>query len=319
MLNVEFLELPIVQEHANDLVLTLRSFLLMKIRTVFIAIISSIAFTSIIYNINIKEFILKYVAICIFYFFLFLFLSRREYSTVPLFFSCIISPILIDASVIFTYPLMVPLRFPFSSIFPILGCLWAVLLLKSKKIFFFITIILSFVFFWFSYTSFIPDIIFSSLTRENQSVSSSAILNGTFYDNNRNVVYLPDRMLAQCTIVELFFVGCLPCQWKEKSVDSISKQYSNTQLSVIFICDGTATSFDKFKAYTQDRANNKGIYLYDMDSVLFKSGISGYPTELLFKKHQLISITEGFDSIIATRYYKSKILKINQLLNETNP
>lgn len=107
-----------------------------------------------------------------------------------------------------------------------------------------------------------------------------------------------------------------PCEWKANSIESIRKTFSSDQLSIIFICDGTATSFGDFKKYVSTKNSNNKTYLYDKDSILFKSGVSGYPTEILLKNNGVFSVTEGFDSMISNKYLDAEIKKIKRILND---
>ena len=96
----------------------------MKIKFIIISIICSLFFTSIIYNIDISERAIRYFLICTFYSLFYLYTNyyfklKNDFRQILIIVS---TPIFIDSTVFFTYPQMIPLRFPFSSLFPVLGC-----------------------------------------------------------------------------------------------------------------------------------------------------------------------------------------------------
>src|SRR5215213_8992108 len=94
---------------------------------------TGLIFTAIVYNIKFPAFIYRYVTIALFYFICTIFFKKPDHGNQLLNCMLIALPsVIIDGSVLLTAPNLVPLRFPFSSIFPLLGCLGGYFVIKRK-------------------------------------------------------------------------------------------------------------------------------------------------------------------------------------------
>jgi hypothetical protein len=290
----------------------------MKIKTAIIGIISGLFFTAFIYNIWIDEFIIKYMAICFFYFYLFYYLSKRNKINWYLFLCCVTTPLIIDASVLITFPEIVPLRFPFSSIFPVLGCLAAYIYLKRSKAMFYCLAVLSLVFFYLSYILFIPGIMSFILNKEQKQLYDSPIVSATFYDTSRKPIELKNILTDNANLVETYFVGCSACEEKSPQIKKTASLFTEKELAIIYICNGSTSDFNDFKEHARSKWDNRITYLYDADSVLDKSGINGYPTEILLNGKKIVSVTEGFNELGGRKYVETEKSKIQKILHENN-
>src|SRR5437763_16720562 len=112
-----------------------------------------VAFTAVAYNIDFPDFRFRYIAILVFYF-LCTVLAKRPSSGNQLMNCLLIAlpAIIIDVSVLITNQSLVPLRFPFSSVFPILGCLLGYLVIKRRFKFVTVLALAMVAFFIYSFT-----------------------------------------------------------------------------------------------------------------------------------------------------------------------
>lgn len=288
---------------------------ILKPRYIFIIILSSLLFVSIIYNINFKEKIFRYISISIFSFFLYIITtknnqSKKQYLLSILF---ILPQISIDFSVIFTNWSFIPLRFPFSSVYPFLGAFCGYLIrVKNKYIWIFIFFLLSF--FYLSQKILIPKIIFYIQNREKINISSIKPLYN-FINTKGDTVEI-NLFKNRCNLLEFYFVGCKPCEEKLNSLINLYKNINDKNFNLFIICDGKISNFKQFKKDLKE--TNDITFLYDYNNVRgsLVNYDTGYPLELLFKYDSLNSTYIGFADLIEINYLKSRIGLIKKILYE---
>ncbi len=292
------------------------------------SLVLGLIFTSFIYNFDVvlnifsllygyKIFI--YTCITIFYFFLFLFLSKKI-SAKPslLFLISVITPIAIDFIIIISNKALFPLRFPFSSIFPLSGAALGLIYLNRSRFLFGVSICIFLFFLYSSHVYFIPKFTFYAAINSSAKLKEN-IFEYNFYTINGDKILLRDTNNAKCTTIECFFKGCAPCERKIVDLRLIQDSINSNQAKFIFICDGSITNYKDFQNYSKTHVNDGFTFLYDKDSVLNKVfNIHGYPFEFFLKKEVLIGTTVGYDDIISKEYIKSKINKIKTILDEKN-
>jgi len=286
----------------------------MKLKYILISIISGFIFTIFIYNINIETRIIRYSYISIFYLLLYLFINTKCNNKNPIFILLITTsmPIIIDASVFFTFPEMIPLRFPFSSIFPIIGALTSQLIIsrKYKMLLIFTPVII--VFFYISHAFIIPQLIFQITLKNEKKTNYQTIFNATFIDAAGKHYKLDDISNKNCKLIECYFVGCPPCEQKEIELIKLDSIFKNKSFSIIRICSGVVTNYETFKKNT---VGKKGIYLYDNDSLLYKSyHLLGYPFELIADRNYIKTTVNGFDKTTSDVYLNNEIKTINNII-----
>lgn len=227
-------------------------------------------------------------------------------------------PIIIDASVIFTNPFLIPLRFPFSSIFPIIGSGLGALYLRKKRILFLFATICFFIFLYLSHNYIIPKIIFFTTQKTSLKLEKN-IYDFSFYTIEGKKIKLRDTAINRCTIIECFFKGCAPCEKKIVDLKILKDTIKSEELNFIFICDGTITSFIDFIDYSKSRSYSNFTFLYDKEGILKeKFKINSYPFEFFTKKEELIGTTTGYDEMMSKEYLRIKIKQIKQIINEEN-
>lgn len=303
----------------------------MKLKTVKLLVISFISsFTFIVFIYNLKFFlnlliilhenhVLIYVGEIIFNFFLFGFLSKHLKLKTPLvFIITVITPILIDASVLITNTDKIPIRFPFASIFPLLGASLAVIHKNQKRIFYIIALPITMVFLVLTYLYIMPKLFMYTINKNSPKISQT-IFENKFYSTTNQSFYLKDTAKAKCVLIECFFKGCVPCEIKKRELKKIRLKFSEDNLNIIFICDGSITNYNDFLAYNLENKEDGLTFLYDRDSVLQKNyKIKAYPFEIFTERHNILKTTTGFDEKVAEEYYNQTIISINQIINEKN-
>lgn len=287
-------------------------------------------FVMLIYNIDVilyylsslyENHILIYTGEVIFNFFLYLYLYKKTKANYWLIFlMTVITPIVIDASVLITNTDKIPVRFPFSTIFPLIGAGLAIIKLQSSKILFNLSFLATTLILLSIYQIVLPKLFFYSLEKsKSQNEISVAFFEKTFYTTENKPIILKDTLNSKCAIIECFFKGCTPCESKKKTLEKIRKKYDSKDLTIVFICDGSITGYNDFIDYSKLN-NNKGfIFLFDSKNILKKDfKIEKYPFEIFSNKTSYLKTFTGFDEQIENEYYKNKITEINKTLNEKN-
>jgi hypothetical protein len=246
---------------------------------------TGVVFTAIIYNITFPELIYRQVAITLAYFVFTLFFDKPQYGNQLV--NCLLIAVpstIIDSSVLITTPSLVPLRFPFSTLFPIIGCLAGYLALRRKY-----TLIglLAIAFAGFSIVSFlfiIPRFIYRMELAKTHPVNQS-FLSARFLNRNGDTVSL-NNYKADWMFVDLFFVGCAPCDLKEEMFSELVSEKKSGNYRLIIICDGSISTFEAFVKHVRNKSENQRIvFLYDFKSNIdqYITGVNGYPHEVIFR------------------------------------
>jgi hypothetical protein len=298
-----------------------------NLKFILFSCIISFLFTAFIYNVDFFLQLISslcenkvFIHICsvIFYFFLFLFLYKKlRLKIFWIFIVSIMTTLIIDSTVLITNPSLVPLRFPFASIFPVLGAGLGVFFVSRSKSYFGFALAFVVFFLLLTHLYFLPKLYYYSLKNNSQPVSNTFFEN-KFYTILNEPIYLKDTAKAKCVIIECFFNGCIACEEKKEVLMTLRKQYSLQNLSMIFLCDGKITPFDKFLEYSKKNKNDGIVFLYDKDDILQnKYNISKYPFEIFSIAGRVINTYTGFnETTVGKEYYKEKVLKINEVINE---
>ena len=213
------------------------------------------------------------------------------------FISTLLVTILIDCSTIYTGNLLIPLRFPFATIFPILGFLTAIVYISKSRKYFVLIMAFSSIFTFFSYFNFVPRIILQ-MQSSVQLQPDINFLSGTFLtiDSTELNFQTIKKENKSFYLFDLFFVDCPPCVQKFALLDSISKKYSN--LKIICICNGAISSFTDFKILVDGNKKNDIVFLYDHKYLIknYLKNVNSYPMEfILNNKDQVVSTLAGFN------------------------
>ncbi len=293
-----------------------------------VTVITILFFTSFIYNLDVvlaylnvnfeKTYIKMYVLFTIFHFVMALWLLTRFKASFFLFLVCIAPHLVIDAQVLYEN-ILVPLRAPFATIFPVLGTALAFIYKRGRKPLFIGVFIGSIAFLLLSWKVFIPKMSYSFYV--NKLPKNTGVLGREVYKTiTGDAVAIEDTARNKVLLLEWYFVGCPPCEEKYKALKQLADTFKNKQLDIVMICAGTVTKFDKFQNHANKNAFGGITFLYDGDSIsnrFCKGGIRSFPTEFLSKRFQKPEPSFlGFDSDISDMYLENEIKKIKKLLGE---
>ncbi len=316
----------------------------MKFKTVLITIIAGFLFTAFVYNIGvistglfelfgldatnpfvnhysqfINSYLFLYSSITIFYFILYRIVYKQcnvknDFNIAIL---CIATPILLDATVLIGNQSLIPLRFPFSSIFPIIGVVFAILLVKNKTTIFYFSLIPLVLFFYLTDQMIVPTIIYNSIEKETSDMPEDDFSEYTFLTKDGVPVKLKDISNYKCTLIETYFIGCAACEEKKEALKIVSEKFQNKSFVLINICDGKISTFNSFKKHLPKNNSTKELYLYDFGGIVRNQlKIDAYPTELILNKNRIVSKKIGFETMIIDLYVNDEIATINSILNE---
>lgn len=285
-----------------------------------ICIIYALIFTAFVYNFEIfldclqrlyERQTLIHILTASFYFGLYRTIKKRSgISSSVIFLFCVICPIVIDLSVLITAPNLIPSRFPFATLFPLLGAYLGYLSYSIKRQKFIIAILMTIVLFYFTDSLFLPKIYYYQAVRNSPKIDNK-IRSYDFYSVNGSRITIKDTVKSEYTIIELFFVGCLPCEEKRLALNILNDSLQPRKLSIVYVCDGTITTEDDFKKYASKNQRIGTIFLYDRTGILnSKMGLNSFPFEIFFKENIPISTLKGYSEVIKKEYLIEKFKKI---------
>jgi AhpC/TSA family len=251
------------------------------------------------------------------YFLLFVFYYRQfklEPATTMLI--TVIPVILLDASVLITYPALVPYRFPISSIFPVLGAVMGIFYV-SKKIKSVVIMFIAYVITSFTINHVLmPGLLYNSGNNPKVYTDKNINLQHLTLTNSKNERFELTDLLAQkkITLLDFYFVGCATCINKKASLETIQATLKSEQAGVLFICDGRASKYEKFVA---DAKGSQDMY-YDSTGAVLKlisPSTHAYPYEVIMNAAgHIYADFSGFDTESKTIYENETIKKLNTYL-----
>jgi hypothetical protein len=284
-----------------------------QLRAVLISIIITLCFTFSVYNSDILS--VKHFLSYLFYSLLTVLLGQQIKNKILLG-AIVLFPVLaIDLTTLFNGQMLIPLRFPFATIYPILGIITGILILLGKRVLTALVILFSIAFSILSHMYFIPRIIWGMQNKNKPKVSVS-ILNDNFKTIADGLIKINDTIKSKVQLVEFYFVRCLPCESKYEILKKIREKYSKDELDIIMICDGEISPYDEFKRHQENKKIPGITFLYDNEKKIERNikGERGYPTELLISYNVIKYSQAGFNDESASFYYKSEVEKIDNLL-----
>lgn len=231
----------------------------------------------------------------------------------------ILPAILIDATVLVGGQTLIPLRFPFATLFSVSGALLGLLIKERKRMPVIIAAVTTAVFFLCSHFVFIPRITMQMLKRNTlrQSVKdTSSFFEMTLLDKEGKTLLLKDT-LGRLSLIDFYFVGCPPCEAKIPSMEKVAQEFAGENYRTILICNGEASSFSDFQKHLSRKQHKSFIFLYDPHAAMEKKmGINSFPHEFILHQDKIIAQLKGFNDDAAAQYEKQTIEKIKTALNE---
>lgn len=265
----------------------------------YLAMIAAIGvvFTSIIYNIRFSEFIYRQIVIALAYSIFTILFKKPQYGSLLV--NCLLIALpstIIDTSVLITNPSLVPLRFPFSTVFPILGCLAGYFALQKKYIPVGVLATGLVAFSVISHLFLVPNIVYRMELAKTQQVDP-LFLSENFLNRTGDTVSL-NTYKTDWLFVDLFFVGCGPCDLKEEMFSELVSEKKSDNYKVIIICNGSISSFESFKKHVSKKPDNPNmVFLYDfkMNISRYFPNVHGYPHEMVLKQGNAYRTYAGFN------------------------
>lgn len=286
----------------------------------------SIAINFFIYNINViveyttglsfETFSQPNIARFFCYFLFTLFFCKKYFKRIPLFIIIFFPVLAIDSTALLYGKELLPLRFPFATIYPFLGIICGLTFRVSLRIFSIMAGI-SILFMVFSKLIFEPEILKymhkrnNIITMKNEKVYDISLK--TVSGNNINLL---DTLKAKAALIEFYYVGCKPCEKKLTFLKQLHDEFRGKDFQMILICDGIANSFTDFVKHSE-QYNQLGLaFFYDYNKAIHKYKIEGYPTEILLNNFQLIKKEKGFSLEIAQDWLRNERTLIKNIIDE---
>jgi hypothetical protein len=244
-----------------------------------------------------------------------LFLFRKsKFSPSSTFWVLLIPVIIIDLTTFIEGRSLMPLRFPFSTLFPIFGLLGGFLKVSSSKRHFRIFAAFFILFTVISQLYFIPAIIKYMIKRDSKNIPvSPSVIEGEFITINGSTIVIKDTAKAKTILIEYYFVGCVACENKKPYLKKLLEKNQPDKFQVIFICNGSISNFAKFQTHARANDLRGATYLYRKDDESKNKYMpGGYPFEIMLNdKLKITSTIEGFNSEAGAMYVRETQEKIN--------
>jgi hypothetical protein len=261
-----------------------------------------------------------HVITTVFYFFSFLFAYKKFSQKNSIVFICIIIPaILIDLSVPFTGRELMPLRFPFATLFPIFGALGGWIKIKREKIFFYSYVVFIAIFLFLSKQLFIPRIIYFMENRDSRKTYAKGPYGqGYLLTLDGKEVRLEDTVKGCCALLEFYFTRCGACEEKLPTLKELKNKIASADFKIIMVCDGSISSYKQFTENAQKHKDPAFIYLYDqfgMEAKFITDAL--YPYEVIVnRKGGIVSTHIGYNPETAAYYLNDNFQRIKTILND---
>lgn len=219
----------------------------------------------------------------------------------------------LDAATLWLGKDLIPLRFPYDTIYPLLGTIAGIYLRRNIKIFA-IAVIASLCFMIVSRLYIRDEIIWYMHNKNKVVYGSMEITEEKFYTVDSNLIQLNDTLLSKPALIEFYFVGCSPCEEKYIELKKIHDMYAARGFKIIMICDGLASSFKSFKQHHSKNIYKEIIFLYSQKSMSKKFRIEGFPTEYLTNGKEIVLASKGFGEPISTKWLIQEKEVIDKIL-----
>jgi hypothetical protein len=251
---------------------------------------------------------------CYFLFTLFFYPKCKSLSA---FWIIFIPVLLLDSTTLIFGQEEIPLRFPFDTLYPLAGIICGIVFYKSMRIFF-LAMTLSATFMFLAHYFIRPAIRWQMKEWRKPHYDNLTILTDSFLTISGTPIKLSDTLKAKAQLIELYFVGCVPCEQKYKVLKELSTTYKTSDLQIVLICNGEATPYPTFMKHWTKNKFDGVTFLYDNSQLMRKYGIGGYPTEFLFDKQKLINTDDGFGDDVKERWLSKEKEMLNQIINHEN-
>lgn len=230
----------------------------------------------------------KYVFLTVFHFALAHVLLRRYKAGIWLFIVCIVVTLVVDCSTFWLGPNLVPLRAPIASLFPVLGVLLAFIFHTKSRQFFLRSLFAAIAFVMFVNMYIVP--IAEAYQWRKQTPNVTQEINfRKFKTLDEKLVRFVDTIRTPSVLVECYFVGCPGCEVKYKLLKRLRANTNPDSLSIVMICAGNISKWDKFLAHAARNATQGVSFLYDVNNemnAVLDNRLKQFPIEILYVNTQ---------------------------------
>jgi hypothetical protein len=283
-------------------------------RDILLSVIVNFGIQATMYNLNFVSYFSGNIVLLCFHFFwtciMYKLTNLKDYWLILI---SILPSIIIDSITLITGPSLIPLRFPIPTVFTIIGSLGAWLLISKfvrTSIILLLTVVCLYLRFGELSIGWITN---KKITnQEVQAKNSIAIVQDKFLTVTGDTITLQEAMANKAkVIVETYFIGCAPCDAKERVLKGLGKRTDTSKYQTILICANMPTySFEDFQKRERLIKDKNAIYLYDFQKLLeTKMNIESFPYEVLISNNQIVGTIKGFDdgNELAYFYLKEKL------------
>ena len=293
-----------------------------RLKKILISVVFSVVINILVYNyrliieklFNVEAYYVAHYILRFFAYLIFTIIFRRYFISGKIFLVVFIPVFAIDSLTLLTGIELVPLRFPYDTLYPALGILCG-LQTKNLKIFF-LSVLFSALFIVGSDLYIRPWITWKRRTKiVAETIPKINLFNKKFLSTAGKTVILSDTINKKTVLIEFYFVGCKPCEEKYEALKTIKKNQEFVE--VILICDGEASSYSNFREHAKNNEFKGITFLYDNLKVLENlKWVKGYPTEMIFFGDTLRNVDTGFSASIYDRWLQREEALLNNLKNE---
>lgn len=244
-------------------------------------------------------------------------LAQKKNTSGYLYWMFVASSFIIDMTVFINGLKLIPLRFPFATLFSLFGIFIAHLYVNKRK--WLLLACISFLSFTFlSHYFFVPAIIRYMEKKEGKGIKYlSPMQTGKLFTVDSTSIYLGDTLKGKCILIEYYFVGCPPCERKMRYLKKIKNDINTNEFEIILICSGEITPFNIFKEDALKHKEFTFSFFYDRFNIK-ESFMPGkeYPHEIIVdKKGKVHSYKIGFNNETANFYLSENYQTIRSILD----
>lgn len=129
-------------------------------------------------------------------------------------------------------------------------------------------------------------------------------------------ITLSDTLKTSAKLIDLYFVGCAPCEEKYEVLKILSTTYKKSDLQIALICDGAISSYTNFIKHAKKNKFDGIIFLFDDNKIISNyNWVKGYPIEILFSGKKIKNIDFGFGEPIKEKWIEKEKSLINNIIN----
>ncbi|TAE15158.1 MAG: hypothetical protein EAZ47_08145 [Bacteroidetes bacterium] len=224
---------------------------------------------------------------------------------------------LLDATTLIFGRQLIPFRFPYATVYPLLAIICAILVKKDKKLVVICLFVMSMIFLIVSEWYIKPAMVLKHHMANNvDNTVSSPFKNIDVITVHGKRISIADTIRGNPTVLEFYFVGCKPCDEKLNYLKILKDSCGVKHLNIMLVCDGNATSFDNFIKNAQEQGMSGLSFFYLKGNSQRTISIEGFPTQFTVAKGIICKKEVGFNITIAADWLRREIELIRKLAKD---